>query len=257
MNLHRDWISTYTLLRREVVRILRIWSQTLVPPVITTSLYYVIFGDIVGPRIGNMQGVPYIQYIVPGLVMMAIINNAYLNVSTSVFGNKFQRNLEEMLVAPMPSYCILNGFVGGGVVRGILVGIFVIAVSLFFTNLSMYNWMVTISIAVFTSVLFALAGFVNGIFAKKFDDVAIVPMFVLTPLTYLGGVFYSVDLLPPFWQTMTLINPVFYMVNGFRYGLLGNSDVHIMYSLSIIIGTVIMLYILCLYLLNKGIGVRT
>lgn len=254
---HRNWISFYTLFRREVIRIIRIWSQTLVPPVITMTLYYVIFGDIVGPRIGPMQGVPYIQYIVPGLVMMAIINNSYLNVSSSVFGNKFQRNLEEMLVAPMPSYCILNGFVGGGVVRGILVGFFVIAVSLFFTKLSMYSSLVTITIAVCTSILFSLAGFINGIFAKKFDDVAIVPMFVLTPLTYLGGVFYSVDLLPPFWQTMTHINPVFYMVNGFRYGLLGISDVGIIYSLSIIASAGVGLYLFSIWLLNRGIGVRT
>lgn len=257
MRIKENWIAFYTLYYRELVRILRIWPQTLLPPVMTMSLYFVIFGNVIGPRIGDMNGIAYIQYIVPGLVMMAIINNAYMNVSSSFFGNKFQRNIEEMLVAPMPNYIILGGYVSGGIVRGLIVGVLVIFVSLFFTKIHMAHWLITLLVAVFTSVLFSLAGFLNGIFAKKFDDIAIVPMFILTPLTYLGGVFYSVDLLPKFWQMLTYANPVFYMVNGFRYGMLGTADVAIEYGLTIIGGSVVIIYSLCLWLLNRGIGVRS
>ena len=257
MRIKENWTGFYTLSRREFVRILRIWPQTLLPPVMTMSLYFVIFGALIGPRIGNMHGVSYIQYIVPGLVMMAIINNAYVNVSSSFFGNKFQRNIEEMLVAPMPHSIILCGYVMGGILRGIIVGVLIILTSLFFTELEMYHWGYTILIAILTAVLFSLAGFLNGIYAKKFDDIAIVPMFVLTPLTYLGGVFYSVELLPPFWRTAMYANPVFYMVNGFRYGMLGFADVGIWYALFIIACLVVFLYIICVWLLNRGVGVRT
>jgi ABC-2 type transport system permease protein len=256
MRAKENWIAFYTLSRREIIRIIRIWPQTILPPVMTMSLYFVIFGNLIGPRIGHMNGVPYIQYIVPGLVMMAIINNSYMNVSSSFFGNKFQRNVEEMLVSPMPNYLILGGYLSGGVIRGLIVGVAVILVSLFFTKLEMYHWGYTILIAFLTAVLFSLAGFINGIFAKKFDDVAIIPMFILTPLTYLGGVFYSADMLPPFWQAATYVNPVFYMVNGFRHGMLGASDVGIEYALVIISGTVLVLYGVCLWLLNKGVGIR-
>ncbi len=257
MRIKENWISFYTLYRREMLRILRIWPQTLLPPVITMSLYFIIFGNLIGPRIGDMQGFSYIQYIVPGLVMMSIINNSYLNVSSSFFGNKFQHNIEEMLVAPMPNSMILAGYVAGGIVRGLLVGFLVVLVSLFFTKMKMYNWLSMLTIAVFTAVLFSLAGFVNGILAKKFDDIAIIPMFILTPLTYLGGVFYSVDMLPPIWQKITYANPVFYMVNGFRYSILGESDVPLSFALLMIFGSVIILYLFCLWLLNKGIGIRS
>ncbi len=257
MQVKKNWIGFYTLFYREVYRILRIWPQTLLPPVMTMALYFIIFGDLIGPRIGEMQGVAYIQYIVPGLVMMSIINNSYMNVSSSFFGNKFQRNIEELLVAPMPNYIILGGYVGGGIVRGLLVGILVIFVSLFFTKLKMFAWGATILIAVLTAVLFSLAGFINGIFAKKFDDVAIVPMFILTPLTYLGGVFYSIDLLPQFWQAVTHANPIFYMVNGFRYGMLGVADVTIHYALIMLFIMALILYGFSLWLLKRGIGIKS
>lgn len=251
------FISFYTLFLRESLRIIRIWPQTILPPVMTISLYFVIFGNLIGPRIGEMDGVAYIQYIVPGLVMMAIINNAYLNVSSSFYGNKFQRNIEEMLVAPMPNYVILAGYVSGGIMRGVIVGLLVIFVALFFTHIHMHNWAITLLIAILTGVLFSLAGFLNGLFAKSFDDISIIPMFILTPLTYLGGVFYSVDLLPKFWQALTYANPVFYMVNGFRYGMLGVSDVPIIYGLVIISSAVVVTYGLCIWLLSRGAGIRT
>lgn len=251
------WVAFYTLLRREVVRITRIWTQTILPPIITMGLYFVIFGNIIGPKIGDIEGVSYIQYIVPGLVMMAIINNAYANVSSSFFGNKFQRNIEEMLVAPMPSYVILSGYVSAGIVRGIVVGILITGVSLFFTHLSIYSWIITISVAILTATLFSLAGFVNGIYAQKFDDIAFVPMFVITPLTYLGGVFYSVDLLPNAWKIVTYFNPVFYMVSGFRYGILGITDVAIGRALLILCVCVVLFYWLCLWLLQRGVGVKS
>jgi ABC-2 type transport system permease protein len=257
MRIRENWTAFYTLFYREFTRIMRIWSQTLLPPVITMALYFVIFGSLIGPRIGVMNGIPYIEYIVPGLVMMAIINNSYLNVVSSFFGNKFQRNIEEMLVAPMPNSIILSGYVSGGIIRGLIVGLLVILVSLFFTRIEMYHWGATFLIAVFTAVCFSLAGFINGIFAKKFDDISIIPLFILTPLTYLGGVFYSIDLLPKFWQAAMHLNPIFYMVNGFRYGMLGKSDVMIEYALLMLGGSVVILYCSCLWLLNRGIGVRS
>jgi len=257
MRIKQNYVAFYTLFRRELVRMLRIWPQTLLPPVITISLYYIIFGSIMGPRIGQMHGVSYMEYIVPGLVMMAIINNSYLNVVSSFYVNKFQRNVEEMLVSPMPNYAILAGYVGGGIVRGLLIGILVIGVSLFFTELKLYNCTITLLIAILTAMLFSLAGFINGIFARSFDDISIVPMFVLTPLTYLGGVFYATDLLPKFWKSLTYANPIFYMVNGFRYGMLGVSDVAIEHTLMLIFLAVVALYLASMWLLNRGVGLRS
>ncbi len=242
---------------REVVRVLRIWPQTLLPSAITISLYFVIFGDIIGARIGDMKGVPYINYIVPGLVMMAIITNSYLNVCSSVFGNKFQKNIEEMLVAPMPHYVIILGYVAGGVLRGVLVGIIVAGVSLFFGKITVYNWWSIIAVGLLTAMLFAFAGYINGMLAKKFDDISIVPLFVLTPLTYLGGVFYSIDLLPPFWQGLSRFNPVIYMVNGFRWGLLGQSDVNISFALSILFLSMVGFFACCWWMMHKGIGIKS
>lgn len=257
MRIKENWISFYTLYRREFVRIVRIWQQTLLPPVITMSLYFIIFGNLIGPRIGTLDGFTYMQYIMPGLVMMSIINNSYLNVTSSFFGNKFQRNIEEMLVAPMPNSIILAGYVCGGIVRGILVGLMVIIVSLFFTKIHVHDWFATIVVAIFTAVLFSLAGLLNGILAKKFDDISIIPVFILTPLTYLGGVFYSVSLLPSFWKSVTYANPIFYMVNGFRYGILGQSDVSLSYALIILLGSVVLMYTVCIWMLNKGIGIKS
>lgn len=257
MRLKEDWIGYYTIARREVVRIFRIWQQTLLPPVITMGLYFVIFGSLMGERIGPMGGLPYILYIMPGLVMMAVINNSYLNVTGSFFSNKFQRNVEEMLVAPMRDSVILWGYISGGIIRGLIIGILVIITSLFFTKVQVYNWPVTILVAVCTAILFSIAGLINGIFAKKFDDISIVPVFILTPLTYFGGVFYSANMLSPFWQAASYANPIFYMVNAFRYAMLGQSDVGIYYALSMIIGSTALLYAFCLWLLNKGIGVKS
>lgn len=256
MGIKKQLIAFYTLYRREMVRILRIWMQTLVPPVITMTLYFVIFGHVIGTRIGQMKGVTYVQYIVPGLIMMSIINNAYTNVVSSFFGSKFQRNIEEMLVSPMSNTTIIWGFISGGLVRSLLIGVLVVIVSLFFSHLTVDNVFLTLIVALLSATLFALAGLVNGIFAKSFDDVTIVPTFILVPLTYLGGVFYSVDLLPEFWQKMTMINPIFYMVNAFRYGILGHSDINIHMALSVIVGFIILLYSVCWFLITKGIGLR-
>lgn len=250
-------IAFYTLFRREVMRFMRIWIQTLVPSVITVSLYFFIFGNLIGQRIGLMKGIPYIQYIVPGLIMMSIITNSYANVVSSFFGAKFQKHIEEMLVSPMPSSIILLGFILGGVARGFCVGLLVTLVSLLFTKIEIANWGLTLLVGFLTAILFSLAGLINGIFAKKFDDISIVPTFILTPLTYLGGVFYSVSLLPPFWGYLTYINPVFYIVNAFRFAMLGYSDASLALSMSIIVGSVILLYSIAYYLINKGIGLRT
>lgn len=257
MSCERSLISFYTLLRRELVRILKMWPETLLPSVITMSLYFMIFGSIMGSRIGDMNGVPYIQYIVPGLVMMAIINSAYINVAFSFYLSRFQHNIEEILTAPMSNSIILAGYVGGGMIRGLLVGVLVLIVSLLFTNLNIYSWSFTLVISILTAGLLALGGLVNGIFAKNFDGLSIVPMFVLTPLTYLGGVFYSVDLLPPMWRTLTYFNPIFYMVSGFRYAMSGVSDINIQSAIAVLLVLVCALYAICIWLLHKGVGIKT
>lgn len=251
-----NWIAFYTLFRREIVRVLRIWGQTLLPPVITMTLYFLIFGRIIGGRIGKMHGFDYIQYIVPGLIMMAIITNSYANVVSSFFGAKFQKHIEEMLVAPISYNLILSGFVAGGVVRGLMVGSLITIVAAIFTELSFQNVWVTCITVFLTALLFALAGFFNGLFARKMDDINIIPVFFLTPLTYLGGVFYSVHSLSPFWRTITYMNPIFYMVNAFRYGMLGYSEVNIRISLTVLVGIIIGLYFLNIRLFTKGVGIK-
>lgn len=245
-----------TIVIREILRFSRIWIQTVIPPVITTSLYFVIFGNLIGPRIGDMAGVPYMNYIVPGLIMMAVITNSYANVVSSFYGSKFQHNIEEMLVSPTPDYIIILGFVAGGVARGLVVGLAVTIVSLVFSDLEIHNLLVLVTVVFLTSVLFALAGLINGIFANSFDDISIIPTFVLTPLTYLGGVFYSIHLLSDFWQRVSLVNPILYMVNTFRYGFLGITDISISTSYLIISGFIISLFLLSLYLLKSGHGIR-
>lgn len=252
-----NMIGLYTILRREISRFVRIWTQTLLPSVISMTLYYIIFGHLMGDRIGVIAEVSYIEYIVPGLIMMSIITNAYGNVVASFFGSKFQRNIEEMLVAPLPNFIILWGYVLGGLARGIVVGASVTGLSLFFTTLPLRHVWIIIIVAVLTAILFSLAGLINGIFAKKFDDINIVPTFVLTPLTYLGGVFYSIDFLPPFWQWISYSNPIFYMINAFRYGMLGKSDVDVYVALCVTIGFIIVLYSWALWLLRKGVGIKT
>ncbi len=257
MNAKQLWTAYTTILVKEVLRFTRIWVQTIIPPVITTALYFVIFGNLIGSQIGDMEGHRYIDFITPGLIMMTVITNAYANVVSSFYGSKFQGNVAEMLVSPMPNWIILAGFVSGGVARGLAVGLAVTLVSLFFSTLSVQHIFITFTIVLLTSVLFSLAGLINAVYAKSFDDITIIPTFVLTPLTYLGGVFYSITLLTPFWQNVSLLNPVLYMVNGFRYGILGTSDISIGLSYGVIIGFIVLLGGFSLYLLNKGIGIRS
>ena len=249
--------SLITLTEREIRRYLRIWVQTLVPPAVTMSLYFVIFGSLIGPRIGSMNGFDYIQFMIPGLIMMSVITNSYANVVSSFFGVKFQRSIEELLVSPMPAFIILLGFVIGGVSRGILVGIVVYLVSLFFyPDFTIYNLPLTLAVLVLTAILFSLMGFINAIFADTFDDISVVPTFVLTPLIYLGGVFYSISILPEIWQKISLINPMLYVVNTFREGMLGISDIDVTSALLMQLVFIIILTVSCLYLLNTGKGTR-
>jgi ABC-2 type transport system permease protein len=251
------WVGIKTLMRKEVTRIIRIWSQTLLPPAITMTLYFVIFGNLIGSRIGEMGGFDYMSFIVPGLVMMAVITSSYGNMVSSFFGAKFAKHVEELLISPMPNWAILAGYVSGSLFRGLAVGLIVTLISLFFTDIQIHNVWIILSTVVLTSVVFSLGGFINAAFAKKFDDIAIIPTFVLTPLTYLGGVFYSISLLPDFWQKVSLINPVLYMVNTFRYGFLGVSDINVGVAYAIIISFVLILGFISWYILHKGIGLRT
>ncbi|MBK1673019.1 ABC transporter permease [Ectothiorhodospira shaposhnikovii] len=255
-NAHSNWIAFKTIIIKEVLRFSRIWIQTILPPMITMGLYFVIFGGLIGARIGEMDGIRYMDFIIPGLIMMAVITNAYANVVSSFYSSKFQRHLEEMLVSPVPNYLIILGFMGGGICRGLAVGVAVTLVSLFFSPLSIHNPAVALSVVVLTAALFSLAGLINGVFARSFDDISIIPTFILTPLTYLGGVFYSITLLPEFWQGVSMFNPILYMVNAFRYGFLGVTDFSLWLSYGIIIGFILALYGIALYLLNKGIGIR-
>ncbi len=254
---HIYWTAFVSLLGKEVTRFTRIWVQTLVPPVITMCLYFIIFGNLIGSRIGEMNGFSYMEYIVPGLIMMSVITNSYSNVASSFFSAKMHKNIEELLVAPVPNYVIIAGYVMGGVTRGLLVGALVTFVSLFFVKLSVEHWGIIFLTVFMTSVVFSLGGLINSVFAKTFDDISIVPTFVLTPLTYLGGVFYSISLLPEFWQGVSKINPIVYMVNAFRYGFLGVSDVSIVTSFSVLSVFVVALYCIAHYLITKGKGLRS
>jgi len=256
VTLKEQYIAFKTIVIKEVLRFSRIWVQTIIPPVITMSLYFVIFGNLIGSQIGDMGGFRYMDYIVPGLIMMSVITNSYANVVSSFYGCKFHHHIEEMLVSPLPNYLIVLGFVSGGIARGLAVGATVTVVSMLFTRLPLHSLPVIVSTVVLTSALFSLAGLINAVFAKSFDDISIVPTFVLTPLTYLGGVFYTIQMLPDFWQQVSHINPILYMVNAFRYGFLGISDINISLSYVIIIGFVLMLYGYALYLLRIGHGIR-
>lgn len=257
MDLKHQYTAFSTIVRREITRFMRIWTQTIIPPAVTTALYFLIFGKLIGPRIGDVHGVSYMQYIVPGLIMMSIITNSYANVVASFYGSKFQKNIDEMLVSPMPEYIIILGYTVGGVARGLCVGTVVTLVGLFFVDLSIAHWGVMISVFLLTSMLFSFAGLVNAIYANSFDDINIVPTFVLTPLTYLGGIFYSIDMLPDFWRHLSFANPILYMVNGFRYGILGLTDMSLAVAYAIIIGFTVLMFLLCLYLLKRGTGIRS
>ena len=249
-------IALRTIVTGEIVRFIRIWPQTLLPPVITTSLYFMIFGRLIGDRVGNVDGVSYMDYIVPGIILMSVITNAYANVVASFYATKFQRNIEELLVAPIANWVILLGYSSGGIVRGILVGAIVAGISLLFTDIVVYNWGITMTIYLLTATLFALAGFINAVFADSFDDISLIPNFVLTPMTYLGGVFYSVSMLPELWQKVSVANPILYMVNAFRYGLIGVTDIEIEIAVLMTGGFVLFLTLLSLYLLHRGVGIK-
>jgi len=257
MSGREKWIAFVTILVREIRRFVRIWPQTLLPPAITITLYFVIFGALIGPRIGAMEGFTYIEFVAPWLIMMAVITNAYGNVVSSFYGAKFGKSVEELLVSPVPNYVILIGFIMGGVARGLAVGLIVTLLSLFFTRLHVQHLFITVSVVFLTAVLFSLAGFINAVFARSFDDISIIPTFVLTPLTYLGGVFYSIALLPPFWQAASQANPILYMINAFRYGMLGISDIHVGWAFAMIGLAIALLYAYSLRLLTTSKGLRS
>lgn len=251
------WVALKSIWAKEIHRFMRIWVQTLVPPVITMTLYFIIFGNLIGSRISEMHGFSYMQFIVPGLIMMAVITNSYANVASSFFSAKFQRNIEELLVAPVPTHVIIAGFVGGGVARGLCVGILVTAISLFFVPFQVYSWIFVALTLILTAILFSLAGLLNAVFAKTFDDISLIPTFVLTPLTYLGGVFYSLTLLPPFWQRLSHLNPIVYMISGFRYGFLGIHDVPLVTTFGVLVIFIAAFYLLCWSLIQRGRGLRS
>ena len=257
MSWYGIWVAYITIVRKEVRRFTRIWVQTLIPPVITMTLYFVIFGHLIGSRIGQMGGFDYLSFVAPGLIMMSIINNAYSNVVSSFFSAKFNTSIEELQVSPTPSYVILLGYVTGGILRGLCVGLIVTLVSMAFTRLSLHHVGLTMLVVLLTSTLFSLAGFINALFANSFDDISIIPTFILTPLTYLGGVFYSIDLLPRFWQSVSQVNPILYVINAFRYGFLGVSDVNIYLAVGGIAGFTCVLYLAAWYMLEHGKRLRT
>ena len=249
-------IALLTIVTKEVRRFMRIWPQTMLPPAITTALYFLIFGTLMGQRIGEIAGASYMDYIVPGIILMSVISHSYANVVSSFYSTKFQRHIEELLVSPVPNWVILAGYVSGGVCRGLLVGTVVIGISLLFTTIPVIHLGLSCLVFLLTAILFALAGFINAVFADSFDDISIIPNFILTPLTYLGGVFYSVDMLPELWQTVSLANPILYIVNSFRYGLIGVTDIDITLALTKIISFIVALIVFSLYLLNKGVGIK-
>ena len=256
MKLDAQYNAFTTIAIKEFLRFIRIWLQTVVPPAITVALYFIIFGELIGSQIGDIDGFSYIDYIVPGLILMSVISNAYANCVSSFFSAKFHRSVEEMMISPLPNYIIVAGFAAGGMLRGIVVGIVVTAVSMLFTRIEVHSYGVTIAVFVLTSILFALAGFINAVYAKTFDDISIIPTFILTPLTYLGGIFYSIQMLPEFWQKVSLANPILYMINAFRYGLLGVTDIDLVTAFLIILAFIAGLFLFAIRLLQKGVGIK-
>jgi ABC-2 type transport system permease protein len=256
MSGYKIWVSYYTMIHKEFTRMIRIWSQTLLPPVITTGLYFIVFGSFIGSQLQPIHGYSYMQFIVPGLIMMSVITSSYMNTVSTFYFAKWQRNLDEMLVSPTPDWVVIAGFVSGGVLRGLLVGFLVLLVSLFFTHLVIYNIFILLAAVVLTSIVLSLAGLVNGIYAKGFDGISIVPTFVLTPLTYLGGIFFSINQFPPFWREVSLFNPILYIVNAFRYGFLGISDVSLVVSFTLLIGLAIALLVATVVLFKRGTGFK-
>jgi ABC-2 type transport system permease protein len=256
MTFDKILIAYYTMLRLELVRMVRIWSQTFLPPVVTSGLYFVIFGAFIGSQIAPIDGYSYMQFIVPGLIMMQVITSSYANVVSMFYFAKWTHNLDEVLISPMPNWVVVAGYISGGVLRGLIVGGMVLLVSLFFTDLAIFNVLVLLVAGVLTAVLFALGGLINGVFAKGFDSISIVPTFVLTPLTYLGGIFFSIEQFSPFWQQVALLNPILYMVNAFRYGFLGISDINLWTCFAVLLGFIALFICLLLWLFRKGIGVK-
>lgn len=257
MTPYQTWISFYTIIRKDITRMFRIWPQTFLPSIVTSTLYFLIFGAFLGSRIGDVHGVPYVMFVVPGLVMLAVVTNAYANTSFVMFSAKFfARNIDEILVSPTPAWVLIAGFVTGGVVRGVLIGLLVLLVSLFFTHLTVYSVFVVVAFLVLTSLVLSLGGLVNGVYAKSIDGINIIPTFVLTPLVYLGGVFYSSQALPGFWGTLTKFDPVFYIINGFRYGFLGIADVSIAASAGVLVAFALLFLGIALYLIKTGLGLR-
>lgn len=250
-------IAYSTIVSKEIHRFMRIWPQTMLPPAVTTALYFLIFGTLMGARIGSISGIPYIDYIVPGVILMSVINHSYANVVSSFYSTKFQRHIEELLVSPVPNWIILAGYISGGVARGLIIGAVVVTISIIFTQMTIANVWISIAVIMLTATLFSLAGFINAIFADSFDHISLVPNFILTPLTYLGGVFYSIDMLPEIWQKISQANPLLYMINAFRYGVIGVSDVKVEVALAMVTGTIVVLILFSLYLLDKGIGIKT
>lgn len=249
-------VAYTTMIRAELVRIIRIWSQTLLPPVVTTTLYFVVFGKFIGSQLAPIDGFEYIQFIVPGLIMMSVITSSYMNTVSTFYFAKWTRTLDEILVSPMPGWVVIAGYVSGGVLRGLLVGVLVLITSLFFTHLAIFNIFVLVAALILTSVLFSLGGLINGVYAKGFDGISIVPTFVLTPLTYLGGIFYSIDQFSPFWQTVSLGNPILYMVNAFRYGFLGVSDINLALCFGVLLSMMALAIGILLYLFRNGIALK-
>jgi ABC-2 type transport system permease protein len=256
MKLSAQYTAFHTIMVKEFLRFIRIWLQTVLPPAITVALYFIIFGELIGSQIGDIDGFAYIDYIVPGLILMSVISNSYANCVSSFFSSKFHKSVEEMLVAPLPNYVIVAGYVSGGMLRGMVVGIVVTVVSMMFTKIQIHSYSITLIVFILTSILFALAGLINAIYAKTFDDITIIPTFILTPLTYLGGIFYSIKMLPEFWQNVSLANPILYMINAFRYGLLGVSDIDLTAAFIIIILFISALFAFAMHLLNKGVGIK-
>jgi ABC-2 type transport system permease protein len=253
---YTDWVGFRTIIIREFGRIVRIWGQTVVPPAVTATLYFIIFGSLIGRRVGQIGGFDYLQFIAPGLIMMSVITNSYGNVVSSFFGAKFGKHIEELLVSPLPNWLIVAGYIGGGVLRGLMVGAVVTLVALVFTHLHIHHLLVIVSAVLITSIVFSLGGFINAIFAKNFDQMSWFPTFVLTPLTYLGGVFYSITMLPAWAQVLSHLNPILYMVSAFRYGFLGVSDIDVGLAYGIMTGAAALMFALAVWLLNRGTGIR-
>lgn len=252
-----NWIGYYTIARREIKRFFRIWLQTLLPPAILTGLYFLIFGKVIGDRVGSIETIPYIDFIAPGLIMMSVITNAYNNVSSSFFSTRFHRNIDEQLVSPLPDLLIVLGYVSGGVLRGLVVGVVVGVVSFFFTDISVAHWLLVLVVATLSAAVFSILGFLNALFARSFDDISIVPTFILTPLTYLGGTFYSIHMLGEVWQMIARFNPLLYVIDGFRYAVLGQSDMPYQYTIIVLLIMVFALLFIAVKFMKSSLGVRT